>query len=73
MFKIFNKYYNPMYAQYGIAIKKDYLFNLGARPVIYGAKDEVNEIGKSLKWRFEEYIPNVKDFSWLREWRIKRE
>lgn len=71
MFKIFNKYYNPMYAQYGIAIKKDYLFNLGARPVIYGAKDEVNEIGESLKWRFEEYIPNVKDFSWLREWRIK--
>jgi len=61
-----------MYAQYGIAIKKDFLFNLGARPVIYGAKDDEKEIGDRLKWRFEEYEPNVKDFSWLREWRINK-
>lgn len=71
MFDIFNKYCNPMYAQYGIAIKKDFLYNIGARPVIYGSAGEINELGESLKWRFEEYIPNVKDFSWLREWRIK--
>lgn len=71
MFKIFNKYYNPMYTQYGIAIKKDFLYNIGARPVIYGSADEINELGELLKWRFEEYIPNIKDFSWLREWRIK--
>lgn len=72
MFSIFNRYYNPMYAQYGIAIKKDFLFNLGARPVIYGTKEDEKEIGEKLKWRFEEYEPNVKDFSWLREWRIDK-
>ena len=70
MFGIFNKYYDPMYAQYGIAIKKDVLFNLGARPVIYGTINEKNQLGESLKWRFEEYIPHLKDYSWLREWRI---
>lgn len=70
-FRIFNEYHNPMYAPYGVAIKKDYLFNLGARPVIYGTKDESNEISKKLKWRFEEYSPNVRDYSWLREWRLK--
>lgn len=44
---------------------------MGARPVIYGTSNEANELGESLKWRFEEYVPKVKDFSWLREWRIK--
>lgn len=72
MFSIFNEYRNPMYAPYGIAIKKDWLFNLGARPVIYGAKDEVDLIDESMQWRFEEYIPNIRDFTWLREWRINK-
>lgn len=72
MFELFNKYENPMYAPYGIAIKKDFLFNLGARPVIYGPIEDKGELGKSLQWRFEEYIPNLKDYSWLREWRINK-
>jgi hypothetical protein len=33
--------------------------------------EDKNQLGESLKWRFEEYIPNQKDYSWLREWRIK--
>jgi hypothetical protein len=70
MFKIFAKYDNPMYAPYGIAIKKDYLFELGARQVIYGSSNERQELPESLKWRFEEYVPNIRDYSWLREWRI---
>nr|WP_315396814.1 hypothetical protein [uncultured Sphingobacterium sp.] len=70
MFALFNNYDNPMYAQYGIAIKKDYLFKQGARLVIYGTIDDRNQLGETLKWRFQEYIPNLKDYSWLREWRI---
>jgi hypothetical protein len=72
MFDIFEKYAEPMYAPYGIAIKKEHLFELGARPVIYGKLEESDELPESIKWRFEEYIPNVKDFTWLREWRLKQ-
>jgi hypothetical protein len=72
MFDIFNRYPQPMYAQYGIAIHKEHLYNLGARPVIYGTKDEVDLLDAKLRWRFEEYIPNKKDFTWLREWRIPK-
>ena len=60
-----------MYAPYGIAIKKQHLFQLGARPVIYGTIEEKDTLLESIKWRFEEYIPNIKDFTWLREWRLK--
>jgi hypothetical protein len=71
-FNIFKKYQDPLYAPYGIGIKKDHLFELGARPVIYGSLNEKKHLSKELKWRFEEYIPKVKDFSWLREWRIQQ-
>ncbi|WP_342990214.1 MULTISPECIES: hypothetical protein [Bacteroides] len=71
MFNIFNNYSEPLYAPYGIAIKKEHLFQLGARPVIYGTIEEKDILPESFKWRFEEYIPNVKDFTWLREWRLK--
>lgn len=70
MFEIFNSYYNPMYAPYGIGIKKDYLYSLGARHVIYGSREEKKLLDESIHWRFEEIVPNKKDFSWLREWRI---
>ncbi|MDY0103350.1 MAG: hypothetical protein RBS07_10450 [Lentimicrobium sp.] len=72
MFEIFEKYTEPMYATYGIAVKKEHLFDLGARPVIYGKPEEKNELAESIQWRFEEYIPNVKDFTWLREWRLNK-
>ena len=71
MFDIFDKYREPMYAPYGIAIKKQHLFHLGARPVIYGSIEENQCLPELMKWRFEEFIPNVRDFTWLREWRIR--
>lgn len=71
MFKIFERFPNPMYAPYGIAVRKIYLFDKGARPVIYGTVDEKNDLGDKLKWRFVEYKPDVKDYTWLREWRLK--
>lgn len=71
MFDIFSNYKEPMYAPYGVAIKKQDLFQLGARPVIYGAMEEMDILPEKMRWRFEEYIPNIKDFTWLREWRLK--
>ncbi|MCW5518486.1 hypothetical protein J1N09_01455 [Aureitalea sp. L0-47] len=70
MFDIFANYENPMYAPYGIALKKDGLFEIGARPVIYGLPGEKDFLNTEIQWRFEPYEPNVKDFTWLREWRI---
>jgi hypothetical protein len=70
MFKIFKRYENPMYAPYGVAMKKDFLFTLGGRSVIYGPLAEKDLLDDSIKWRFEEYIPEKKDFTWLREWRV---
>jgi len=71
MFEIFDNYKEPMYAPYGIGIKKDWLFSQGARPVIYGSPNERNDFPPSVQWRFVEYDPNTYDFSWLREWRIQ--
>ena len=71
MFELFEFYSEPMYARNGIGIRKEYLYNLGARPVIYGTDEEKCLLHDDIKWRFEKYIPNIRDFSWLREWRIK--
>ena len=72
MFELFIMSYphNPMYAPYGIGFKKDYIFALGGRPAIYGKKEEKDLLPEELKWRFVEYNPNYKDFTWLREWRV---
>ena len=70
MFDIFGRYSSPYYAPYGVAIKKELLYSLGARPVIYGDDREKNLIDKTMQWRFELYDPARKDFTWLREWRI---
>ena len=72
MFELFMKRYpnKPMYAPYGIGFKKDYIFALGGRPAIYGKKEEKDLLPEELKWRFVEYNPNYKDFTWLREWRV---
>ena len=72
MFQIFERYDEPMYAPYGIGVKKDYLYEMGCRPVIYGTNDDLSMLNDRLKWRFEEYIPNKKDYTWLREWRLPK-
>jgi hypothetical protein len=70
MFDIFRQYDNPMYAPYGIAIKKITLFELGGRPVIYGSNSEKCLLHSSIQWRFQPYHPVNYDYSWLREWRV---
>lgn len=63
---------NPQLAPYGIGINKNLFFQKGGRPVIYGAKDEKKLLDSSIHWRFVETNLPIPDFSWLREWRIKR-
>lgn len=62
-----------MFSYYGIGISRDWLIkNMGARPVIYGSKEEFHLLDDSLKWRFLELDVERYDFSWLREWRINQ-
>lgn len=71
LFDIFNAYPDPLYAPYGVALDREKLFKLGARPVIYGTPEEKKLLSKEMQWRFEPYIPTSHDFTWLREWRIQ--
>lgn len=70
MFDIFRKYDEPMFAPYGIGIKKNVFYNMGGRPVIYGDEQDRRMISKELLWRFVHLIPETYDYSWLRECRI---
>lgn len=70
MFKIFEKYEDPLYAPFGIGIKKDVFYKAGGRPVIYGDQEEKLMLPEKLKWRFVYMHPDRYDYSWLREWRI---
>lgn len=70
MFKIFKKYIDPMYAPFGIGIKRNVFYHLGGRPVIYGTKDDKDILPTEMHWRFVPLYPDSYDFSWLREWRI---
>ena len=70
MFRILSKEDSPLYAPYGIGIKKELLYFWGARPVIYGKNEEQILLPDELEWRFVSYVPNKYDYSWLREWRL---
>lgn len=71
MFKIFEQYHDPMYAPYGVGVKKELLYQLGGRPVIYDDLSGIQKLPDDMKWRGVVYKPNEYDYSWLREWRIK--
>lgn len=70
MFSFFKQWDSPMYAPYGIGVKKDYLYQLGGKPVIYGDSYDFKILPEELKWRFVQYSPGENDFTWLREWRL---
>lgn len=69
MFQYFLQFPNPMYRPYGIGIKRDTLYKMGARNVIYGSKAEGALLPESMQWRFLELDVDTYDYSWLREWR----
>lgn len=72
MFSIFRRYPNPMYAPYGIGIRKSMIYEMGGRPVIYGDSTDQNQLPDSMQWRFELFFPQQHDFTWLREWRLQK-
>lgn len=72
MFQIFDQYDKRIYAPYGIGVQKKKLYEMGCRPVIYGTSGDQKRIPNDLLWRFQEYRPDVYDYSWLREWRLNQ-
>jgi len=64
----------PRYEPYGIAVKKEWLFERGGRLVIYQPDAEYSLLPEELKWRHARYEPaNGIDFTWEREWRVRVE
>jgi hypothetical protein len=64
----------PRYEPYGIAVRKQWLFSRGGRPVIYDHPNATNRLPASERYRFVPYDPTAGlDFTWEREWRIKTE
>lgn len=72
MFEVFRHYPYPLYAPYGVGIRKDVIYQEGGRPVFYGDKTDEKILPKALKWRYELYNPEKHDFTWLREWRLPK-
>ena len=73
-----DNHYFSRYAPFGVQYTKPVIFQHGGRPVIYSTKQEyeVEKSNENLNWRFVTYnlLPNEGvDFSWEREWRIKRD
>jgi len=61
------------YFPFGIVLDKRYLFDIGARPVIYGPPEEFQILPESMRWRHVKYAPTSSpavDFTWEREWRL---
>lgn len=73
MFNYFNQWEEPMYAPYGIGIRKEYLHGLGGRQVVYYDPNDKICIPEGDRWRWVRYEPGEYDFTWLREWRFPHE
>lgn len=64
----------PRYEPYGVAVKKEWLYERGGRPVIYQSDAEFDALPEAIRYRHVRYEPNNGiDFTWEREWRIKIE
>lgn len=60
------------YSPFGIMIDKVYMFNLGARPVIYQPESEFVQLTSNNQYRHVRFEPNNRiDWTWEREWRYK--
>jgi hypothetical protein len=60
------------YSPFGIMIDKGYMFDLGARPVIYQPESEFVQLTRDNQFRHVRFEPNKGiDWTWEREWRYK--
>lgn len=69
-FSLFTKYKKPRFAPYGIAVRKEWLFERHGRPAIYGPKCERSLVPESLQFRYVDFDMPSLDFTWQREWCI---
>jgi hypothetical protein len=60
------------YRPFGIMVRKDWLFALGGRPVIYQPDDDYKLLPEPLQFRHVRFDEpgSAKDFTFEREWRI---
>ena len=68
---LINPGFYSQYSPFGVLVHKQWLFQHGGRPVIYGLESEFLELPESHRWRHMRYEPPAVDFSWEREWRIQ--
>lgn len=64
------------YAPYGFMFSKEYLFKLGARPVIYQTEEEYGLLPMELQYKhvaFNIISEKVIDWTWEREWRLQND
>lgn len=60
------------YMPFGFMFEKDYLFSLGARPVIYQPNEEFDLLHEAQQFRHVKFEPeNGIDWTWEREWRLQ--
>lgn len=72
-----SKYFSR-YTPFGLQYCKKDVFRNGGRPVIYSTKEEakIQKFNIHINWRYVSYNPDMEgklDFTWEREWRIKKE
>jgi hypothetical protein len=59
---------------YGLGFRKQYLYSLGARPVVYQPNADIALLDDSIRWRHVEFdLEKPVDYTWQREWRLKAE
>ncbi|MEO6228498.1 MAG: hypothetical protein ABJB11_23310 [Ferruginibacter sp.] len=59
------------YGAFGFMFSKKYLFNKGARPVIYQPDTDFSILPESLQYRHVRFEIDKVDWTWEREWRMK--
>ena len=63
---------NMRYMPFGFMFEKEYLFQRGARPVIYQPNDEFELLHEAQQFRHVRFEPqNGIDWTWEREWRLQ--
>jgi len=59
------------YKPFGVMVAKKWLFERGARPVIYQPESEYELLNEQQRFRHVRYEPGRVDYTWEREWRVR--
>ena len=59
------------YKPFGVMVAKKWLFEKGARPVIYQSASEYELLDERQRFRHVRYEPGRIDYTWEREWRVR--